>query len=853
MPVQYQPYKSMYVSQRSPEISQMLRERYVQNFSMQDTLKQQLLELETTPFEGDQKAKQQLANEIQTKLNAMAERGDYENMTMEIAKTARQYQNKATPLMKNAELYKADKAEKEQLLQTGKISLSDYNGWLKKASMKYDPQSGDYTSYQGIEFDENGNVKQGSMYSSTPIAQFVDVQKEILTQLNALDYVKEGGYSVKEYQTIDGVEYAVEKDGQIVEYISPERVNQITQGVLSRPDVQSYMQQEAEFSVIDADENTLNNVLATTASKLRASGKTNEALSIENAINTGTVGQKRQLAQELKYNDRVNQYTNMGISTKAIRNAYGGGYGMQYSDKAVAAMKNKGETVYQPPMFYGEAEDIQSVLAGENGVVTQQSIKDSVTKAQNSAVTAAEVVQANIPEFQNVSVDELQGLLSDFSYEYLAALAAKTDSPGPVYRELSEAKAAIEAAEAIQTSANRASQMSYTNSEYTPESVSNYAMAEMATSLGVTADSISNQFLQLLQPGVDGFTPDVETAYQGIAENIMAQMRSRNVAPGGDIVSATSDALSKLTGMSVEEAEDYAINAMTNVMQTGTNQTVSFINLKSDSMAPPVSSTSVFEGMTPIDSGLKAFVDEFMDPYLDIATERSREYSNQLRENTSGKISFGETDYAVGASKEKTDDFVKAMKNRTLSDFAQARGTQGDTYLAQMFADQVGIDPEEVETINSMLQSYDVNKVAFTKGALANGQVESVLEITAKGPEDDTKKFKLRYNDLVASYPGFDREIFGYYGTSADRVTNNIYTQILASPAAAAKYGVEYEYNDPVKGNLSFKFVPLIGANNSIAGFSEISATGVINGASVSTRFNSLDDFYVMYNDLVAQ
>ena len=674
MPVQYQPYKSMYVSQRSPEISQMLRERYVQNFSMQDTVKQKLLELETAPFEGDRRAKEQLANEIRSKLDGMAERGDYENLTMEIANTARQYQDKATPLAKNAELYKADKAEKDQLLQSGKITLSDYNGWLKKASMKFDTERGDYTSYQGVEFNEDGSIKQGTMYDSTPIAQFVDVQKEILTQLNALDKVKEGGYTVQGYQTMNGTEYAITKGGQIVEYISPERVNQITQGVLSRPDVQSYLNQEAEFSVIDADDNTLNDVLATNAAKLRSQGNTNEALQIEAAINSGNTGQKRQLAQQLKLNDRLNQYTNMGISSKATRSAYGGSFAMEYSAKAVQAMKDKGETVVNTPVFYGDAEKITSALAGENGVVTSESIRENVKKAQDSAVTAIEILKANVPEYESLDSTELQNIINAESYESLAKLAAETSSPGSTYKQLAGAKQAIEAASAIETSANRASQLAYTNSEYTPENVSNYAIAEVATSMGVEASNISNEFLKLLQPGVQGYTEDVSDAYLGVAERITSEIKSNNLTPGGNTVAATANALAKLTGLSVEEAEEYAMTAASNVKRAGSNSTAAagsppFFPANIDSYTTPE-----YRGFTPIDSGLDAFVSEFMDSYVDIARERSREYYTQLKENTSGEISFGETDYAIGADKKKSEDFIKSMKNRTLSDFSQARG-----------------------------------------------------------------------------------------------------------------------------------------------------------------------------------
>ena len=856
MPVQYQPYTSMYVSQRSPEISKELRERYVNNFSMQDQVKQQLLELETAPFEGDQAAKEKLANEIRAKLDQFAERGDYENLTMNIAKTARQYQNKATPLKKNAELYNADKAEKEQLLQSGKITLSDYNGWLKKATMEFDPEAGDYKAYQGVQFDDSGNVVQGTTYQATPIAQFVDVQAEILKQLNTLDKVKEGGYTVQGYQTKDGVEYAVTKGDKIVEYISPDRVNQITQGVLNRADVQSYMTQEAEFSVLDADENTLNQELSKYAAQLKSSGRPEditEAAKIENALNTGTTGQKRQAVQRLKYSDKINQYTQMGIAAKATKSVYGGSYGMEYSQRAIQAMKDKGEQVQNIPMFYGEAEQITSSLANEAGVVTPQSIQQNVQAAQNSVTTAIEVLQASNPEFQNMESTQLTQAINNLSYENLVDLAGRTESPGAALKELTQAKQALDAAQAIQKAAKNTERLAYRNAEYTPEDVSNTAIAEVATSLGIEANNISNQYLQFLQPGAPGFE-SVEDAYLGTAERIVQRLQTTNVAPGGDIQSATSDLLVKMTGMSEQEARDVTEQAVDNIIVQR-----SVANADPSLMIQPSPYNTSSEAMestptTQINPGLDGFVGDFMDTYVDIAKERSRVAADEIINLSSGVISFGESSHAIGASKKKSEEFISAIKDRTLGDFQDAQGLNGEV-LYNQFAAEFGIDPEDVDEIKSMLDQYSVSKVAFTKGTTPNGQVKPGLVITAKGPESDQRKFKLNYDQIVASYPGFDSEIMGYHGTSADNVINNIYSQILASPGAALNYGVDYDYSDPVKGTFNFKFIPNIGANNSITGFDQIIVSGTkADGTTIpSTRLTSEAKFYEIYNDLVAR
>lgn len=842
MPVEYQPYKSMYVSQHSPEIAKTLRDRYVANFAAQDMVKQELLELQTAPFEGDQRIKEQLANDIRTKLDQFAERGDYENLTMNIAKVAREYQNKATPLQQNADLYNADKAEKDQLLQTGDITLNDYNGWLKKASLQFDSEAGDYKPYQGIQFDDSGNVVQGTSYQATPIAQFVDVQKEILTQLNALDKVKEGGYTVKGYETKDGIEYAITKEGSIVEYISPERVRQVTEGVLNRADVKAYMTQEAEFSVIDADEETLNRELSRYATQLKASGRpedVTEAAKIENALTSGTSGQKRQAVQRLKYTDKLNQYTQMGISAKAVRSEYGGGFAMDYSARTLAAMEEKGETVQNIPMFYGEPQQIISSLADETGKVTPQSISENVQNAQNSVVTAIEILQASNPEFEQIDSTQLVNLITNSSYEELGS------------KDLIQAKQAIDAANAIQTAANNAQTLAYTNSEYTPEGVANTAIEEVANELRVEASTFSNQYLQFLQPGAQGFET-IDQAHLGTAERIVRSLKTNNLAPGGDIVDATATLLSTMTGMTVQEARDISESAVDNII-------VSRTTAEADPrlMIQPSPYNLSSEGVevreaTEINPGLDAFVSEFMDTYVDIARERRRDSDNELINLTSGVISFGVSDHALGANIKKSEAFIKAMKNRTLSDFQNAQGINGDP-LYNQFAQEFDIDPEDVEDIKERLTQYSINNVAFTRGSFPNGQVNPVIEITAKGPEEDVRKFNLSYDQMVASYEGFDSEIMGYTGTSADFVARYVYSQILAAPGAATRFGVDYTYSDDAKGAFNFKFMPNLVNNNSINGFN-VTITGTrADGTPVSQGPLNETDFYNIYNDLVAR
>ena len=180
---------SQFVDPMSTEISATLKERYLQNFQAQDAISQSMSDLTVASFENDQRMYNDLYNNTKSEIDGLAERGDYENMFMPVNRLAKKYRETASPLVENYTRYQTDKEAKEKMLEEGKITMSDYQGWLKKSRLT--EQDGDYAAYKGIELDENGRVNKSSMYGGTSIAQYVDVQQEILDALNDIPEVKE--------------------------------------------------------------------------------------------------------------------------------------------------------------------------------------------------------------------------------------------------------------------------------------------------------------------------------------------------------------------------------------------------------------------------------------------------------------------------------------------------------------------------------------------------------------------------------------------------------------------------------------------------------------------------------------
>jgi len=355
---------SQFVDPMSTEIAQELRAKYLTSFQAQDQVAQALAELPVAAFENDQKIYNDLYNSTRAQIDGLASRGDYENMFVPISRLARTYKNTATPLETNYNRYQADVEAKKEMLNKGEITMSDYEGWLKKSRLKQGTD--DYTPYLGIELDDNGRAVQSSYYGGTPIAQYVDIQKEILTQLNQIPEVKRGGFEVKEIQAPDasGLVFAITKKGQIVEYVPQEAVDAVTANIMQRPDVQAYMMQSADFNTLDLDENELDAILGTAAQSYGASENKDEQRygdQLAHIINTQTVGGKRRAVKAMLYNEDVNRYMTTARLTRQP-SAYGGSYSESYE----SALTNK----LNETRGGGGAGAYTPVLPGDNIVAT---------------------------------------------------------------------------------------------------------------------------------------------------------------------------------------------------------------------------------------------------------------------------------------------------------------------------------------------------------------------------------------------------------------------------------------------------------------------------------------------------
>ena len=139
---------SGYVDYNFEKVGETRRQRYMDNFYASEAVRQSAADLQAAPFEGDEAYRQQLLQNTDNVLQSIADKGDYENMTIAVNRAASGYQKRAKPLEANLAAYSSYKEELDKLYDEGKIDMEDYNGTMALA------QKG----YSGLQMDEDGNA-----------------------------------------------------------------------------------------------------------------------------------------------------------------------------------------------------------------------------------------------------------------------------------------------------------------------------------------------------------------------------------------------------------------------------------------------------------------------------------------------------------------------------------------------------------------------------------------------------------------------------------------------------------------------------------------------------------------------
>lgn len=238
MPYQFKDYVDTYVDPQTVKISEMLRDRYMQNFQANDQLAMAVDQMQAAlPFEKDVARKKELQAKIDNTLGQIVDAGDLENATFAISNAARNFAKEYAPIKQNYDAWQGALTDLQKRLGAKE------NG-INAEQLKYAPAFM-AKGYKGFEIDEaTGRVKEGTMFKAPTIYSDPDVMSLIKSSMEILHSDSYKG-TLKEVAIGDGTLELTTTDG--VTKISLEKVRDVLEPVMKRPDVANYFEQLAQM------------------------------------------------------------------------------------------------------------------------------------------------------------------------------------------------------------------------------------------------------------------------------------------------------------------------------------------------------------------------------------------------------------------------------------------------------------------------------------------------------------------------------------------------------------------------------------------------------------------------------
>ena len=226
---------SAYVDRGSVEIADTLRKRYAENFAAADELQAQLDTLNSTNFEGDLALRKELETNTRAKLDQLATRGDYENLSLAVAKSNRDFQKQYQPISDNYNKYQEYVADVQKKYDEGIIDAETYQAAV--AASAHD--------YKGLQLDQQGNVDRGSFFTGMNLVKDVNIVDLVNDAAKGMIADKSERENAQVAQGPGGSLVITTSQG--VETISADRVQSIYNEVVNRPDVKAALKQKGRL------------------------------------------------------------------------------------------------------------------------------------------------------------------------------------------------------------------------------------------------------------------------------------------------------------------------------------------------------------------------------------------------------------------------------------------------------------------------------------------------------------------------------------------------------------------------------------------------------------------------------
>ncbi len=222
---------SAYVDRGSVQIGETLRNRYAQNFQAADELQSQLDLLNSTEFEGDLTLRNALEKNTRERLDKLADRGDYENLSLAVNKTNRDFQSQYSPIKKNYDLYQQYVADVKKKYEDGFIDAETAQAAVNMSIATND--------YKGLQLDPAGNVAQDSYFAGASLVKDVNITELVNEGIKGMMPDKD----VTDITQVKGGMLVRTKTG--TEFVDANRVMSIYNEVINRPDVSAALNQKS--------------------------------------------------------------------------------------------------------------------------------------------------------------------------------------------------------------------------------------------------------------------------------------------------------------------------------------------------------------------------------------------------------------------------------------------------------------------------------------------------------------------------------------------------------------------------------------------------------------------------------
>ena len=804
MPVPYNAPISQFVNPNSVEISEILKERYLQNYSAQDNLQQKLLELQTAPFAGDIAERNRLIQETNAQLEQFANRGDYENLTIPIVNLARTASKKYAPLAQNYAAYEAAKQAEQERVARGDISNDQYTKWLERSKYTLDPNTQDYVPYQGVQFDDAGNAVQQSFYSHTPIARQVDVDKEILAALNVMEKEKSGGSVTSSYEANGALVYYVQKEGQTIERISPDRVDAVTREVLNRSDVRSYLEQEADFNTFNLSDEELSLILS---QKAQSNNPQVRSIALDN-IN----GNKRAALRDIMNVEATSRYLNYGRQVVGPGSAYGGAVIRKFDADYTEALYGQAATPPPPlnPSTNGAPISVPSGFSSPDKKITQESLtqnlqvytKNSVNsigpikrhygKVFESLMDAAGITEhqrerlnGNIPEAYDNIMLQVGKRLQQMTPEQLREHANKSNEPANALAYLQEAQSKF-------------------NQNYSILRAGEEFNAQVREDVGLTPNNLFNETLQTTATQnrnpftfqLDPLSIDEYINFYGIEYITNSTYYARKVL-GVDSAVIETELRQSLKSLGLDDAE--IAEAIHNAKTEDANGTLS----------------------EKIDI-------DFVLSYEQARKAATTKFEDALETYSGATLTMKEFNRAPG------DRSKNGETSKSFVDAIQGKPTTGSNLNGK------------VDLNGNTVPDGKVTGVRFTTAMLADRTVVPAVALTVQIGTNNYNSYVLKYGDVYS-----DEEFQNYIvsPTTAD-ILSEAYTYTYNNPASSNKGTPAVVTRHFSNGVLTAKFYPEVGGNNAFMGYNKVETIFTQGNGNEIKDEMSLDQFLYEYNEL---